>query len=338
MNESVNQERELASHRSETPAGFSTRSIIKHYNALSKTTDALRGVRHHGLTTRKVEKRSMLAIPSTINSLTTSQRHPASDASALHFGFASTRTVSGAGQASRHLERTLQEQSSTLSLLGTSVSSTPAKFIGTKSLRQDGHTSARPGNRHEDIYLSQARLLQWYIMGKKASEHFSNQERSAEAQFDMVGRLILERQASLLNLQQRFEVEQELVHLETTLEGQRDQLLTIVQGVETFRSSYEAFTYALDQEAKYLHIPAIDDSNLGLWMQQIQHCRKAIESSLKHSQKDRGLLQGIAYSMKSLCDIVEQEVKELKSCTALLNSIRDVETQENSLVASSLKR
>ena len=36
----------------------------------------------------------------------------------------------------------------------------------------------------------------------------------------MVGRLILEKQTRLLNLQQRFEVEQELVYLETTLEAQ----------------------------------------------------------------------------------------------------------------------
>ncbi|KAF9940747.1 hypothetical protein BGZ67_006924 [Mortierella alpina] len=205
--------------------------------------------------------------------MTNSQRYPASTAS-LQFGLASTRTVSGAAS---------QDQKSALSLLGASVSSTPA-------------------------------------------------------QFEMVGRLILEKQASLLNLKQRFEVEQELVHLETTLEAQRDQLLTIVQGVESFRSSYEEFTSALDQEAKYLHIPAIDDSNLGLWMRQIQHCRKAIESSLEHSQKDRELLRGIAYSMKSLCDIVKQEVQELKCCTGLLNSIRDAESQEHSLLASSLER
>jgi len=36
----------------------------------------------------------------------------------------------------------------------------------------------------------------------------------------MVGKLILEKQASLVNLKQRFEVEQELIHLETTLEAQ----------------------------------------------------------------------------------------------------------------------
>ncbi|KAG9325502.1 hypothetical protein KVV02_007533 [Mortierella alpina] len=328
MNESDMQERELVSQCSGTQAGRSTRSIIRHYNALSKTMDALRGVRHHGSAARKVEKRSILAVPSTINMMTNSQRHPASTAS-LQFGLASTRTVSGAAS---------QDEKSALSLLGASVSSTPVSFIGNKSVRQDGHTSTRTGNRQEDIYLSQARLLQWYTMGKKAAEHFANQERSAEAQFEMVGRLILEKQASLLNLKQRFEVEQELVHLETTLEAQRDKLLTIVQGVETFKSSYEEFTSALDQEAKYLHIPAIDDSNLGLWMQQIQHCRKAVECSLEHSQKDRELLRGIAYSMKSLCDIVEQEVQELKCCTGLLNSIRDAESQEHSLLASSLER
>ena len=75
---------------------------------------------------------------------------------------------------------------------------------------------------------------------------------------------------------------------------QRDQLLTIVQGVESFKSSYETFTSALDQDAIYLHIPAIDDSNLGSWMQQIQHCRKAIESSLKHTQKDQELVSLVA--------------------------------------------
>ncbi|KAF9967086.1 hypothetical protein BGZ70_000183 [Mortierella alpina] len=337
MNELDIQECELASHRSESQGGFSTRSIIRHYNALSKTTDALRGVRHHGSAARKVEKRSVLAVPSTINSTTNGRRHATTNAS-LQFGLASTRTVSGAGQANGVLERASQEQKSTLSLLGASISPTPTSFLGAKSLRQDGHTSARPGNRQEEIYLSQARLLQWYMMGKQAAEHLANQERSAEAQFEMVGKLILEKQASLLNLKQRFAVEQELVYLETTLEAQRDQLLTIVQGVESFKSSYEAFASALDQEAKCLHIPAIDDSNLGSWMQQIQHCRRAIESSLKHSQKDQELLRGIACTMKSLCDVVEQEVQELKSCTALLNSIRDVESQEHSLLASSFER
>ncbi|CAO3572137.1 unnamed protein product [Mortierella alpina] len=266
--------------------------------------------------------------------MTNVRRHPTTNVS-LQFGLTSTRTVSGADQASSILERASQEQKSTLSLLGASISSTPTSFFGAKSLRQDGHTSARPGNRQEEIYLSQARLLQWYMMGKQAAEHFANQERSAETQFEMVGKLILEKQASLINLKQRFEVEQELVNLETTLEAQRDQLLTIVEGVESFKSSYETFTSALDQEAKYLHIPAIDDSNLGSWMQQIQHCRKAIESSLKHSQKDQELLRGIACTMKSLCDTVEQEVQELKSCTALLNNIRDAESQEQSLLASS---
>jgi hypothetical protein len=52
--------------------------------------------------------------------------------------------------------------------------------FGTKSVRLDRTTALSSVKKQEEIYLSQARLMQWYFMNRRAAEHFAAQEKSAE--------------------------------------------------------------------------------------------------------------------------------------------------------------
>ncbi|KAH7053917.1 hypothetical protein BKA57DRAFT_264303 [Linnemannia elongata] len=209
--------------------------------------------------------------------------------------------------------------------------------FGTRSFRQDRATTVGSTKKQEEIYLSQARLMQWYFMNKRAAEHFSAQEKSAETQFELVGRSLLEKQTKLLNLQKRFEVEQDLVELESTLGCQRDQLLSIIDGLDTFKADYEEFTAALDREARVLNIPGIDDSNLNQWLGQIKDCQSVLEISSRRSSKDYDLVQAIAQVMQELCITVKEEIQEMRQCAALAAKLREAETIEASLLASSLR-
>ncbi|KAG9068572.1 hypothetical protein KI688_010847 [Linnemannia hyalina] len=209
--------------------------------------------------------------------------------------------------------------------------------FGTKSIRQDRATIVSSAKKQEEIYLSQARLMQWYLMTKRADEHFSAQEKSAEAQFELVGRSLLEKQTKLQDLQKRFEVEQNLVKLESTLGCQRDQLLSIIDGLDTFKADYEEFTAALDREARVLSIPGIDDSNLNQWLGQIKDCQSVLELSSRRSGKDCELVQAIAQVMQELCCTVKEEIQEMRQCAALVAELREAETIEASLLASSLR-
>ncbi|KAG0267949.1 hypothetical protein BGZ95_002692 [Linnemannia exigua] len=204
------------------------------------------------------------------------------------------------------------------------------------SIRQDRTTTVSSTKKQEDIYLSQARLMQWYLMNKRAGEHFSAQEKSAETQFELVGKSLLEKQVNLQNLQKRFEVEQDLVELESTLGYQRDQLLSIIDGLDAFKADYEEFTAALDREARVLSIPGIDDSNLSQWLGQIRDCQSVLDMSSRQSSKDYEFIQAIAQVMQELCNIVKEEIQEMRQCTALAAKLREVETTEASLLATSL--
>ncbi|KAG0298057.1 hypothetical protein BGZ97_004173 [Linnemannia gamsii] len=209
--------------------------------------------------------------------------------------------------------------------------------FGTKSVRLDRTTALSSVKKQEEIYLSQARLMQWYFMNRRAAEHFAAQEKSAETQFELVGRSLLEKQTKLQNLQKRFEVEQDLAELESTLGCQRDQLLAIIEGLETFKADYEEFTAALDREARVLNIPGIDGSNLDQWLGQIMDCQNVLDTSSRRSSKDYELVQAIAQVMQDLCSIVMEEIQEMRQCVALAAKLREAETIEASLLASSLR-
>ncbi|KAG0006566.1 hypothetical protein BGZ65_006564 [Modicella reniformis] len=305
-----------------------TRKIIQHFDALSRankpsTTHPLLGVRRQGAA---IEKKTIFSKTLRATTTTTHRHQDVVTADNISLEQKSTppltETRSGVQQTSCH--------ESKLNLLGTQVYPTssrhvvtstpkPVDFSGTKSIRRDrSSTLAAPGKRQEEIYLSQARLLQWYTISKRTEAHFQEQEKSAQAQFELVGRSILEKQEKLKSLQQRFEVEKELIELESTLGHQRDQLMDVVIGLDSFKDSYEAFSSALDRESNVLSIPSIDDRHLGQWLHQIQACQSVVEIWSRDSAKNTKLLQGIAQVMKSLCDIVKQEIQEFMECMALL--------------------
>jgi hypothetical protein len=71
---------------------------------------------------------------------------------------------------------------------------------------------------------------------------------------------------------------------------QRDQLLAIIEGLETFKADYEEFTAALDREARVLNIPGIDGSNLDQWLGQIMDCQNVLDTSSRRSSKDYELV------------------------------------------------
>ncbi|KAF9120847.1 hypothetical protein BGW39_011043 [Mortierella sp. 14UC] len=200
--------------------------------------------------------------------------------------------------------------------------------FGTKSTRQDRATTLSSTKKQEEIYLSQVRLMQWYLMNKRATEHFSAQEKSAETQFELVGRSLLEKQVKIQNLQKRLEVEQDLVELESTLGCQRDQLLSIIDGLDAFKADYEEFTEALDREARVLNIPGIDDTNLDQWLGQIKDCQSVLDMSSRRSSKDYELVQAIAQVMQELCSIVKEEIQEMRQCATLATKLREAETIE----------
>ncbi|KAG0062147.1 hypothetical protein BGZ89_010879 [Linnemannia elongata] len=314
-----------------------TKSIIQHYNALSRTSkhvSTLLGVRQHGTVAHRVEKKPILTRPGS-SSVHSSVQGRGNDSTDYIIPTGAPTSILDADHTKR-LQSTKESMASSLWSSRTSASKAADTF-GTRSIRQDRATTVSSIKKQEEIYLSQARLMQWYFMNKRAAEHFSAQEKSAETQFELVGRSLLEKQTKLLNLQKRFEVEQDLVELESTLGCQRDQLLSIIDGLDTFKADYEEFTAALDREARVLNIPGIDDSNLNQWLGQIKDCQSVLEISSRRSSKDYDLVQAIAQVMQELCITVKEEIQEMRQCAALAAKLREAETIEASLLASSLR-
>ncbi|KAF9360083.1 hypothetical protein BGX34_007963 [Mortierella sp. NVP85] len=316
-----------------------TRRIIRHFDALSKKSipPASRhslGVRRHGAA---IEKKTLTGVLSR-TALTTAapnigrvQGAPSTDVSSSEKNTPPLADLTSESQrVSRNdLKLDLGAHSYSLS------TPRPADFWGAKSIRHDRTpTLTTPGKRHEDIYLSQARLLQWHVMNKHAEARYHDQEKSVQAQFELVGRSILEKQAKLLSLRQRFEVEKELVELELTLGNQRDQLMDVLAGLQTFKDGYEAFFSALDHESNVLSIPNIDDCSLRQWLDQIHDCRAVLDAWSRDSKENTKLHQGIAQIMKQLCDVVKQEIQEFMQCMTLLTKVREVESLKHSLLAS----
>ncbi|KAG0017247.1 hypothetical protein BGZ80_008487 [Entomortierella chlamydospora] len=312
-----------------------TRKIIQHFDALSKKSKPINhrplGVRQHGAVNHRVEKRIPTSLSSSMRSSTVNRTQSVPDVIAADEKSAQLPIEGSLAEGRLNLNT---EGNATL---GWGGSAPTFNFPGTRSIRQDRPSNLTSGKRKEELYLSQARLLQWHMMNKKVALHFRNQEKSAEEQFDIIGRSILEKQTKLHSIQQRFEVEKELIELESTFGYQRDRLLEIVSGLESFKDGYENLSAALKYESNVLSIPSIDDSNLEQWLSQIQDCRTALETWLKNSKKKGELLNGIAQVMNELCGIVKSEVQELIQCMEIMRKVREVESLESSLLASSLE-
>ncbi|KAF9911112.1 hypothetical protein EC991_004666 [Linnemannia zychae] len=318
---------------------ITTRSIIQHYNALSKTSkpaSALLGVRRHGTVAHRIEKKPLPVRPG-IQSLHTSilGRDNSSNIETVETTEFSTSLFNA--DPIRGFQGT-KESSAGLSWNSKTTVPRATDTFGTKSMRQDRDTNLSSTKKQEEIYLSQARLMQWYLMNKRAGEHFSAQEKSAETQFELVGRSLLETQVKLQNLQKRFEVEQDLVELESTLGYQRDQLLAIIEGLDAFKADYEEFTEALDREARVLNIPGIDGSNLDQWLGQIKDCQRVLEVSSRRSSKDYELAEQVSVC-SALTDGVMMPVQQLLSPSErVMDALSGLSIEQLSTMEKTLRR
>lgn len=173
----VNQHQQL--QHQHQPA-TSTKSIIQHYNALSKTSkpvSTILGVRRHGTVAHSVEKKPIPTRPGTMSVHSSVQRKDNDSTDYLIPTGAPTSILDA-----DHIKELQSTKESMTGSLWRSRTSAPkaADTFGTKSIRQDRATTVGSGKKQEEIYLSQARLMQWYLMNKRAAEHFSAQEKSAE--------------------------------------------------------------------------------------------------------------------------------------------------------------
>ncbi|KAI7829823.1 hypothetical protein BC939DRAFT_322548 [Gamsiella multidivaricata] len=320
---------------------FNTQRIIQHFDALSKKSKPMQhplGVRRYGATAHRVEKKPPPTHSWRLHTETSSRvRDTASEELMVDTNITVQDTRAGSlTNSDEWKDFEDKRSSSTLPWISGSFAIKSSEFLGTKSVRQDRPPALAPGKRQEELYLSQVRLMQWYEMSRRAAQHFQEQEKSAEGQFEVVGRLILDKQKTLQSLKQRFEVEKELVELEATLGYQRDQLMAVISGLGSFKDSYESFSATLDHESNVLSIPGIDNHNLELWQGQIRQCQTALETWSRDESKNGELIQGIALAMGRLCDIVDQEIQELMQCMTLLARVREAESLESSLLSSSI--
>ncbi|KAF9149732.1 hypothetical protein BG015_008447 [Linnemannia schmuckeri] len=317
----------------------STKSIIQHYNTLSKTSkpaSTLLGVRRHGAVAHRIEKKPIPTRPGTSSVHSSIQRRD-NDGTVYIIPTGASTNILDAEQT-KGLQSTKENMEGSL---WSNRISTPkaADTFGTKSIRQDRASTVSSAKKQEEIYLSQARLMQWYLMNKRAAEHFSAQEKSAEVQFELVGRSLLEKQTKLQNLQKRFEVEQDLVELESTLGCQRDQLLSIIDGLSTFKADYEEFTAALDREARVLNIPGIDDSNLDQWLEQIKACQSVLDLSTRSSSKDYELVGQAAPARLGSTSGIMMPVQQLLSPSeGVMDALSGLSIEQLSSMEETLRR
>jgi hypothetical protein len=159
----------------------STRSIIQHYNTLSKTskpTSNLLGARRHGIAAHRIEKKTPPARPGASSFYTSIQGRDSSDSA----GNVEPTQVSVSLHDINHSKGLQRAKESMAGSSWSSKTTAPraADTFGAKSIRQDRGTTFSSTKKQEEVYLAQARLMQWYLMNKRAVEHFAAQEKSAE--------------------------------------------------------------------------------------------------------------------------------------------------------------
>lgn len=74
-----------------------------------------------------------------------------------------------------------------------------------------------PVKSQEEIYLAQAQLLQLYMKQKRFDETFLEQERAMQTELDAVGSATSAKQAEVLELKEKCNMEQDLAFLEENL-------------------------------------------------------------------------------------------------------------------------
>ncbi|GJJ69037.1 hypothetical protein EMPS_01383 [Entomortierella parvispora] len=208
---------------------------------------------------------------------------------------------------------------------------TEMKFNGTKSIHQERQSHFNSGKKQEDLYLAQTRLLQWYLMGRKVSKEFTVQEARIKVERSTLESEVQEKQSTLRDLQQRFAIEKQLAELESSFGRQREQVMTVVIGLESLRPQYEDTILALEGNAPVLSIPAFDDNHLEYWLTQVRSCQSSVEANLKKVDGDRLLFNGLIQLLGQVCACVQEEILELQHCSKLLVKLRQAKELEQSL-------
>ncbi|KAF9026687.1 hypothetical protein BGZ52_006211 [Haplosporangium bisporale] len=187
------------------------------------------------------------------------------------------------------------------------------------------------GKSQEEIYLAQAQLLQLYMKQKRLDETFFEQEQTMQTELDAVGNATSAKQAEVHELKEKCNMEQDLVFLEENLGVQKDQLLEVMKGLETYKKRYEDFTLTFEREGRVSGVSGLETGNLDRWLAQTKEFQRAADSVLKARENDRVLVQGIVRTLGGLNSIVKKELEELKECSDLITKISQTEAAEISL-------
>ncbi|KAF9314945.1 hypothetical protein BG003_003675 [Podila horticola] len=321
---------DLEDHTTHFPES-NTKRIIQHFDTLSRKTDRpvdknLLGIRRHGAPHR-IEKKS-----------TPGQSLAATTANPLISRPLRSELGQGAQQdMDHHMESERNRLSLSRSHIQTkqaSISSTPeARFVESrfaKSVIQERQFTA-PGKSQEEIYLAQAQLLQLYMKRKRFDETFLKQEQVMQTELDDVRRAISAKKIEFLELQEKFNIEQDLVFLEDNLRVQKDKLLEVMEGLEGYKKRYEEFTLTFEREGRVSGIPGLETENLNRWLAQTREFQRAADATLKALGDDRVLVQGIVRTLSGINGIVKQELEGLKECADLITRISQTEAAEISL-------
>ncbi|KAG0086675.1 hypothetical protein BGZ93_005998 [Podila epicladia] len=195
-----------------------------------------------------------------------------------------------------------------------------------KSIPHEHHFT--PGKSQEEIYLAQAQLLQLYMKQKRLEETFLEQERAMQTELDAISHATSVKQAEVLELKEKFNMEQVLVFLEDNLGVQKDKLLEVMKGLEDYKKRYEDFILAFAHEGGVSVISGLETENLDRWLTQTREFQRAADATLKSLGDDRVLAQGIVRTLSGLNSIVKQELEELKECSDLITKISQAEAME----------
>ncbi|KAF9301938.1 hypothetical protein BGZ74_006064 [Mortierella antarctica] len=198
-----------------------------------------------------------------------------------------------------------------------------------KSMPQERHST--PGKSQEEIYLAQAQLLQLYMKQKRFDETFLEKERAMQTDLDAISHATSAKQAEVLELKEKFNMEQVLVFLEDNLGVQKDKMLEVMKGLEGYKKCYEDFTLAFEREGGVSGVSGLETENLDRWLAQTREFQRAADATLKSLGNDCVLVQGIVRTLSGLSSIVKQELEELKECSDLITKISQAEAAEISL-------
>ncbi|KAG0035532.1 hypothetical protein BGZ81_006909 [Podila clonocystis] len=308
------------------------KKIIQHFDALSWKTDrptdkTFLGIRRHGAAPHRIEKKPTPG-RSTANA----------NATASPFISYPQRPEPGQG-AQLDMDQHMESERIRLSLSRSHIQTKQASFPSIREARsvesrprsmpQERHST--PGKSQEEIYLAQAQLLQLYMKQKRLDETFLEQEQAIQIELDAINRATSAKQAEVLELKEKLDMEQDLIFLDDNLGVQKDKMLEIIEGLEGYRKGYEDFTLAFEREGRVSGVSRLETENLDRWLAQTREFQSAADATLKSLGCERVVVQGIVRTLSGLNSVVKQELDELKECSDLITKISQTEAAEISL-------